>query len=88
MVHRRYSRADFGNELQVGLTSYTDWPSVSGLTPQQHNVAAITGGNPDLLAHFDYVRFAEPQVPAALAGADFSNPAAVTDAELLGFLGN
>lgn len=86
-VHRRYTRADFPNELQVGLTTYTDWTTVSALTPVQHNNTQITGGNPDLIAHFDYVRFEEPQVPAALAGADFSDPAAVSDAQLLSFLG-
>jgi len=43
--------------------------------------------NPDLRATFDYARFASPAVPAPLIGADLSNPAAVSNAILLSFLG-
>jgi hypothetical protein len=55
-------------------------------------MSLITDGNPDLLAQFDFVRFRRPQIPAELAGRDFSapynpgNPATVSDAELLSFL--
>ncbi|MFM8979158.1 MAG: hypothetical protein ACKOSS_01655, partial [Planctomycetia bacterium] len=86
-VHRRYRRDDFPATLQAGLTVYTDWPTCSALTPVQHNNSLLTGGTPDLRAQVDYVRFIEPAVPAGLLGADLSNPTAVSDAELLAFLG-
>jgi len=86
-VHRRFRRADLPGEMQVGLTTYTDWASVEVLTPEEHNTALITGGNPDLLALIDYVRYAVPEVPAALRGRDLADPGAVPDAELLTFLG-
>ena len=87
-VHRRYLRTDLPDDMQVGLTTYTDWNSCSSLTPVEHNNALITDGNPDLVAQFDYVRYAEPQVPAELEGRAFSDPGAVSDEELLTFLGS
>lgn len=86
-VHRRYRRADFPTTLQVGLTVYTDWAAASQLTPQQQNTTLITNGQPDLRAQVDFVRYARPAVPAALAGRDLTNPAEVSDVELLTFLG-
>jgi hypothetical protein len=99
-VHRRYSRPDFPATLQAGLTVYTDWPNCERVGFPAQNVTVLTNGarlpdgtlftgaNPDLEAAFDYVRYARPQVPANLAGADLSNPAAVSDAQLLAFLGD
>lgn len=81
-VHRRYERPDFPTELQVGLTCYTDWPSAERLSPQQHNTTVLTGGNPDLSARFDFVRFRRPQLPPRSA------PARLSDSELLRFLGD
>ena len=94
-VHRRYLRADFDQTLQVGLTVYTDWEIASTYAPADHNTTLIThaSGNPgnpadpDLQAQFDYVHFARPDIPPGLQGADFSNPVAVSDAQLLQFLG-
>src|SRR5262249_47050770 len=40
-VHRRYRRPDMPATLQVGLTCYTDYPSASRLSPQQHNATVI-----------------------------------------------
>src|SRR5437667_1848528 len=37
VVHRRYSRPDLGRTLQVGLTTYTDWPTASQYSPAIHN---------------------------------------------------
>lgn len=85
-VHRRYRRDDLPATLQVGLTVYTDWASCAPLTPYAHNTTRVDG-DPDLRAQFDYVRFAPPAVPAALVGAALSDPAAVSDAALLAFLG-
>lgn len=98
-VHQRYFRPDMPATLQAGLTVYTDWPTCETVGVQYQNQFVLTNGlrlpngvtlnncNPDLLASFDYVRYARPIVPANLAGANFSNAGAVTDAQLLGFLG-
>jgi len=99
VVHRRYQRADMPARLQAGLTVYTDWPLCAGVGFENQNTRVLTNGtrlangsivsgaNPDLLAAFDYVRYRRPQIPANLAGANFSNPSAVSDAQLLSFLG-
>lgn len=88
VVHRRYSRTDMPSTLQVGMTVYTDWPNASQLQPFAHNSTVITNGQPDLLAWFEYFRFARPVVPAELTGLDLTNPAQVSDAQLLAFLGD
>ena len=85
-IHRRYRRDDFPATLQVGFTTYTDWPTCQAAGVQTHNTTLLAGGNPDLIARFDYMRFHEPVVPAALVGADLSNPGVVDDATLLAFL--
>ncbi|HAV64502.1 MAG TPA: hypothetical protein DCY13_19305 [Verrucomicrobiales bacterium] len=99
VVHRRYQRPDFPATLQAGLTVYTDWDTCSAVGTFDNNHLVLTNGarlsdggtlsgaTPDLVAAFDYVRFARPQVPVGLVGADFSNPGAVSDAQLLTFLG-
>ena len=87
VVHRRYFRSDLPNQLQVGLTSYTDWPSCSRLTPFEHNSRIVTEGHPDLVAQFDYVYYRRPNVPAHLVGKVLSDPQAVSDADVLSFLG-
>src|SRR5207248_6584456 len=45
------------------------------------------GGTPDLVAAFDYARYQRPIIPPGLIGQDFSNPSAVSDAQILTFLG-
>lgn len=87
-VHRRYRRSDMPETLQVGMTVYTDYNSVSRIPPAQHNRQVIRGGNPDLVAGYDYFRFAAPEIPNRLNGRAFSDPAQITDAELLEFLGD
>jgi hypothetical protein len=86
-VHRRFLRIDFPQTLQVGMTTYTDYPTASTLSPFVHNSTVIHGGNPDLVASFDYFRFERPRVPESLAGANLSDASAVSDAQLLSFLG-
>lgn len=87
-VHRRFTRSDFPASLQVGLTVYTDWETISAsYTPEQQNTTLITTGVPDLRAQFDHVTYARPAVPSALAGRDLADPNQVSDAELLAFLG-
>lgn len=97
-VHRRYSRPDMPQTLQVGLVSYTDWQKASDFDPFTQNSSVLTPGiandptpgepfNPDLTAGFEFARYAHPDVPAALAGADLTDPGEVPDSFLLGFLG-
>ncbi len=97
-VHRRYSRPDMPQTMQVGMVTYTDWEKSNDLEPIVHNGSVMTPGqivdpspeqpfNPDLTARFEYTRFAIPDVPAEFVGADLSSPAVATDAELLAFLG-
>lgn len=88
VVHRRYFRDDMPETLQVGMTCYTDWPTGSTFEPYVHNQIAITTGNPDLIADFDYYRFAEVELPPHLAGVDLTDQSAVSDSELLAFLGD
>jgi hypothetical protein len=98
-VHQRYFRPDMPATLQAGLTVYTDWPTCEAVGVQYQNQFVLTNGqrlpngvtlstcHPDLVAAFEYVRYARPVVPAVLAGADLSNAGAVSDAHLLSFLG-
>ena len=94
LVHRRYARSDFPAALQVGLVAYTDWQGMQARFPIAqpgsylgHNATVITDQNPGLRAEFEYLRYHRPQIPANLVGRDFSNPAQVSDVELLAFLG-
>ncbi len=95
-VHRRYTRNDFPESVQVGMTVYTDWAIASTWPWREHNANVITHAwldpqvpaQPDLRAQFDWFRFERPQVPPALVGADLSDPAVASDAELLAFLGD
>jgi hypothetical protein len=101
IVHARYRRDDMPATLHAGLVSYTDWQKVSIFDPFVHNTNTLRPPlapavvdpnpfvpfNPDLRAEFRYARFAAPSIPAAFIGADLSNPAAVSDADLLSFLG-
>lgn len=82
VVHKRYQRGDMPSQLQVGLTVYTDYPTISRVQPREHNSTVIQGGNPDLLAKFDFVRYRRPVVPAGM------DVARASDAELLKFLGD
>jgi hypothetical protein len=87
-VLRRDVRADLPGTLQVGMHAYTHYDSVGGLDPLVHNASVLSGvGNPDLIASFDWVRFATPQVPGPLQGLNLADAQTVPDAWLLGFLG-
>jgi hypothetical protein len=98
-VHRRYSRPDMPETIQVGLVTYSDWEKVSDFDPFTQNSTVLVPGlagdptpgeafNPDLTAGFEYARYATLDVPAALARADLTDPNSVSDAELLSFLGD
>ncbi len=86
-VRQRFSRPDLPTTLQVGMTAYTDWPTVERLQPRDANTRRLEEGRPDVLALFDYMRFTRPQVPATLRGAALADARVVSDAQLLQFLG-
>jgi len=94
-VINRYRRPDLPNTVQVGFVTYTDWQVVQQYPANVHNSTTITTefnqpgvpSQPDLLAHFDYIRFAAPQLPPGLVGVDLADPGVVSNATLLGFLG-
>lgn len=97
VVHRRFSRPDMPQTLQVGLVSYTNWEKANDFDPFFHNGHVLTPSlpqnptpgepyDPDIIAGFDYARFSTPEVPAALQGVNLFNNA--SDAELLSFLGD
>jgi len=101
VIRNRYNRNDLPAELQVGLVTYTDWPKLNSFTETYANSHVINaasanpdsssnpglGYNPDLIGLFDFARFDSVTVPPPLIGANLSNPGAVSDAELLAFLG-
>ncbi|MHC4878247.1 MAG: hypothetical protein ACYTGL_17480, partial [Planctomycetota bacterium] len=94
-VHRRYDRPDMPETMQLGMVTYSDWNKASDFDPFLHNSTVLQPGvadptpgeafNPDLVAGFEYARFARPDVPTELAGVDLVNSA--SDEELLSFLG-
>lgn len=94
-VLRRFRRADFPETLQLGLVAYTDYAIVATCSYEEHNTRVLLSAcnnpnvpaDPDLLLQVDFFRLRRPAVPGPLAGADLSNPAAVSDAQLLSFLG-
>ncbi len=95
-VHRRFDRPDMPETLQLGIVTYSDWNKASDFDPFLHNSTVLQPGiadptpaepfNPDLVAGFEYARFARPDVPAELAGVDLVNSA--SDEQLLSFLGD
>jgi len=95
VVHRRFRRPDMPQTLQVGIVSYSDWSKASDFDPFYHNGHVLQPGiddptpaeafNPDLVASFEYARYARPDVPTELDGVDFVGDA--TDDQLLSFLG-
>lgn len=101
-VHARYPRPDLPLTLQAGLMCSTNWEKAQVFVPFVHNSVPLNPPlqngfadpqpfvpyRPDLIASFDFARFARPQVPAALQGADLADPAQATDAQLLAFLGD
>ena len=96
-VHRRYTRTDMPEAVQVGLVTYSDWDKASDYDPFVHNGAVLIEGelddptpaepyNPDVTAGFEYARYARPLVPAELTGVDLVNAASAE--QLLSFLGD
>ncbi len=87
IVHRRYHRPDMLEELQVGMTAYTDWPTCERIAPEQHNCTVIRNGNTDLLASFEHFHFRRPNVPTNQRNRGYSDAGQVPDAEVLKLFG-
>lgn len=94
VVRQRYDRSDMPDTLQVGMVTYTDWPKVNTYSYSYHNFNTLNDDldpdpsedqpfNADLIGTFDYARFQDVNLPAEYVGLDFSDPSAVSDAELL-----
>jgi hypothetical protein len=66
IIENRFVRNDMPATLQVGITTYTDWNSVSGQNEFHHNRTVFAGGNPDLVADAEYFRLRRP--PSSLTG--------------------
>jgi len=94
-VLRRFFRSDFPERVQLGFVTYTDWATMANCTFEFHNLNLLTqscGANPqpadpDLYASFEFLRVDRPRLPAAYVGANLSNPAAVSDAQILTLFG-
>ncbi|WP_166826580.1 hypothetical protein [Thalassoroseus pseudoceratinae] len=96
VVHRRYSRPDMPETMQLGLVTYSDWNKANDFDPFTHNSSVLQPGitdptpaeafNPDLVVGFDFARFARPEVPSELNGVDLVNTA--TAEQILSFLGD
>ncbi|MBK1875435.1 hypothetical protein [Pelagicoccus mobilis] len=87
-VHRRYERPDMPDTLQVGITAYTDWESISNMDAFDHNRTVVEGGSPDLSAAVDYFRFRRPRIPSWLEGADFMDSTEVSDERVVELFAN
>lgn len=68
IVENRFERTDLPATLQVGLTTYTDWSTISAgwdfsdpeIPYHQNRIANAGIGNPDLVADVDYFRLRRP----------------------------
>ncbi len=61
IIENRFVRNDMPDTLQVGLTTYTDWPTAGALEEFHHNRTVIdSAGNPDVVADVDYFRVHRP----------------------------
>jgi len=77
IIENRFTRNDMPATLQVGITTYTDWPSAAAQNPFHHNRTVNTGSNPDLVADADYFRLRRPAAaitPGALQSLPVTGP--------------
>ena len=89
IIENRFERGDLPETLQVGITTYTDWGTVSAgwsnpnvsLPFHQNRIVNTTTGNPDLIADVDYFRIRRPHPDLTQASLQ---AAPVTDAGAFG----
>jgi len=87
-IQKRYQRTDLSETLQVGMVAYTDWDTISGMDALTFNNTAITTGNPDLVASFDFIRYQTAELDAGNQGLDILDQGTVSDADLLLMFGD
>ena len=96
VIHRE-NRVDFGQDVQVGFATMSDWDKASTYSASfanSHDLTAnlspdpssnyMLGFHPDLTVGFEYAKWNNPTVPANLSGVDLVSGA--TDNQLLSFL--
>lgn len=60
----QFIRPDLPQTLEVGLTAYSDWPSVAEIYPnyERYNVQGAPVEHADLVAYVDWIKFRRPSV--------------------------
>lgn len=60
----QFIRPDLPQTLQVGITAYSDWPSVEKVYPdyERYNKHGAPDENADLIAHVEWIKFRRPTV--------------------------
>lgn len=99
-VHRRYTRADMPDTLQVGVLAYTDWDKVNTYSVPNHNQYVLNANldpslsnnplqpfNPGILARFDYARYGSTTWPDSLNNVNLANENIVPDHVILSIAG-
>jgi hypothetical protein len=94
-VLRRYRREDFPARLQVGFVAYTDWATMRQCSYEFHNhnrllqscASPALPADPDLAVRFDFYRLMRPDVPTGFEQADWSNPIAISDQQIINVFG-
>lgn len=93
-VHQRYLRPDLGETVQVGINAYTDYDTLQSIMgpprsrrtdPRVYN-SRVYEGSPDLRGWVDWVHFQRPQGANGSLSLDWSDPAQVTDQQLIDLL--
>ncbi|MBP2831276.1 DUF1349 domain-containing protein [Aquimarina sp. U1-2] len=69
----QFIRPDLPETLQLGITAYSDWPSVSEIYPnyEEYNRNGTKNDDGDLIAYFDYVSIKKGVVEKELPIANF-----------------
>lgn len=95
IIENRFVRNDMPATVQLGVTTYTDWNSVSGQDEFHHNRTVVLGGNPDLVVDADYLRVRRPDAAiseamlnAAPTTGQFGSPSLLSNTALAGLLGD
>ncbi len=60
IVQEHYTAPNLPATVQVGVTAYTNYFHIAAQHPFHHNRTAAQGGNPDIVADFDYFRLRRP----------------------------
>jgi DNA-binding beta-propeller fold protein YncE len=72
ILQERYTTPNLPATVQVGVTAYTNYFHIASQDPFHHNRTAAQGGNPDIVADFDYFHLRRPD--PSLTEADLLSP--------------